>query len=91
LDKENQLVLLNEEIEAIQTKENIAIENNDFDEAQRLENLMDNKKDQLKNIKSLIKGENDEMVNYREQELFLINTKIRNSEEVITNLGKLKV
>jgi len=85
------LVFLNEEIESIQTKENVAIENNDFDEAQRLENLMDNKKDQLKNIKNTIKGDNDEMVKYREQELLLINTKIRNSEEVITNLGKLKV
>lgn len=91
IDKEKQLVVLNEEIEALQIKENIAIENNDFDEAQRLENSMDNKKDQLKNIKNLIKGENEEMIKYREQELFLINSKIRNSEEVITNLGKLKV
>ena len=90
-EKESKLRSLNNDMEAMQIKENIAIENNDFDEAQRIENVLEGVKDELKTIKNLIKDDNDEMVRFREQEIFLINMKIRNSEDVITNLGKIKV
>jgi len=88
-NKEDILKSKNQELETVLNNQVIATENNDFDEAQELENYATKIKDVIKDLKRILSENEREMVLLREQEILCIKQRIKvyeDSQNILQNL-----
>jgi hypothetical protein len=90
LSKEKELSSLYKELEFLAQQEEEAINNNNFDEAQHIEETISENKEKIVKINSAISHLKSEMITYREQELLIIRNKWKILEETCNSFTKLK-
>ncbi len=88
--KEDSLNNKKKELDTVLSNQQVATENNDFDEAQELENHATCIKDFIRDLKKVLQENEKEMVTLREQELACIKQRIKVFEEAQATLKKLK-
>jgi hypothetical protein len=90
LSKEKELSSLYKELDFLAQQEEEAINNNNFDEAQHIEETISENKEKIVKINSAISHLKSEMITYREQELLIIRNKWKILEETCNSFTKLK-
>lgn len=90
LSKEKELSSLFKELEFLAQQEEEAINNNNFDDAQHIEETISENKEKISKINLNISSLKSEMITYREQELLIIRNKWKILEETCNSLTKLK-
>ncbi len=88
--KEKEKIELIKELEQLTNLENQAIENNDFDEAQLIENKIIEIKNKLDKIDNDKESFNNELLDLRNEELKILKNKEKLLEETSKKLVKLK-
>jgi len=88
--KEQEFATLNEKLQEIINKEEEAINNNDFDEAQVIENKVSEIRELIQENKASIEDIQKQMIDLREQEIQLIKKKAKILEESFNVFNKIK-
>jgi hypothetical protein len=88
--KEEELKKIHKESESLYEREEEAIANNEFDEAQSIENLITANKRRVEGIQATIKKYKEEMNTYREHELLNQRKRLKILDETLTSFKKMK-
>lgn len=88
--KEKDLENYNKDLEHLYNHENEAIENNDFEEAQVIDDKINEIKEKVKRIEEQIEINDKEMMQLREQDLLISRNRLKSLEDANSQISKLK-